>query len=282
MTNEAILNIHNHIKLSQFIANANNPQIGSFGESIFCEACRKHNMTVKPVHFGQCDFEIGEQKVDVKTSRRKLGRKLLSAAKFVGHRISGVAYAMVEFHEDGALISLENKVLGELCWKELEAIYSQWINGTHGKKHSPKNAIQSKLPENIIAEIKKIFTQYKLPYPYLLYRTVMFDGESPQNLLPSQRQPKRRVGWTVFLIFKKAPPTITSLDRIIAFPDQTDTLLPRLKKIRTSNHIKNLEKVDLSLLPQDYVMRNLGELSDKIFQQIKSKSKGSDSINYVS
>jgi len=133
------VNIQNHTELSKFIASANNPQIGSFGEAIFRESCRKRDMAVERVHVGQCDFVVGVQKVDVKTSRRKLKWELLSPVRFGGHRVNGVAYAVVEFYKYGALISLERESWGTQCWTELEAIYKQWITPIYGKKHSSRN-----------------------------------------------------------------------------------------------------------------------------------------------
>ena len=69
------------------------------------------------------------------------------------------------------------------------------------------------------------------------------------------RQPVQesdRKGWTVFLVFKKAPPIEENLHYIIAFPDEAEKSLPRLEKLRTAKHIENLQKADLSKLPSQY------------------------------
>jgi len=146
-------------------------------------------------------------------------------------------------------------------------------------------ATRSKLPENIKAEIENIFTQCGLPCPYILYRTVMFEGESPHNLLPSQRQPNKRVGWTVFLVFEKAPPIIANLDKIIAFPDQADSMLRRLKKIRTGRQIKNIEKVDLSLFKKvnkRFVFGNLEKMEEALKKDLAGFFRDNSTIPQTS
>ncbi len=88
----------------------------------------------------------------------------------------------------------------------------------------------------------------------------MFENESPDNLLPSQRSKKRNLGWTVFIVCHTAPANESTLQYMIAFPDEADQELPRLSKFGTSKHIKDLQKADLSRMPEKYKFSSLNEL----------------------
>src|SRR5689334_20865753 len=86
------------------------------------------------------------------------------------------------------------------------------------------------LPKAIRDSVIGIFAKHKLPAPYILFRTstlVNFVNESPHNLLPRQRKPESRRGWTVYFKFETPLPEIDGLEKIIAFPDKREAELPR-------------------------------------------------------
>jgi hypothetical protein len=246
-----------------FVMTANSPQIGSFGEAIFFEICQEKQWVIERTHFGRCDFHVDGQKVDVKTSRKRVGKKLITSIK-IANKVEGVRYAAVEFHVGGARVSLDQQCLRDLSDVKLQEIFEQWKTGHYGKAHAPKSSTRSSLPEGLKAKVEEVFLKNGLSAPYIIYRTVMFDKESPHNLLSSQREVSRRLGWTVFLVFSSAPPQEENLCEIIAIPDQDDPKIPRLTKTRTGSHIAGLEKVDLSLLQSEYRMPNIHELNKRI------------------
>ena len=182
----------------------------------------------------------------------------------VRHRVENTEYVAVEFHREGAILSVEGDVLCQYDWVTLQEIFQKWVVGGFGKTHQPKIGSKNKLSEELAAKIRGLFSDKGLPEPYLLFRTVMFDKESPHNLLPSQRKEADRKGWTVFLVFKKAPPIQENLHYIIAFPDKADESLPRLEKLRTAKHIENLQKADLSKLPSQYRFDSFQEFAKSL------------------
>ena len=104
----------------------------------------------------------------------------------------------------------------------------------------------------------------------------MFEKESPHNLLPTQRKRHNRTGFTVFFVFKAAPPVLENLDEIIAFPDEADPSLIRLEKLRTSSDIENLEKADIEKIPPRFRFRSMEELEASL---ISSKVEPSISFS---
>ncbi len=74
----------------------------------------------------RADFLVDNVAVDVKTSVRGLKRPTQLARKFVGNRVDGVSYAMVEFMSDGARVSLEGESLGGLSWRDVERMWAEW------------------------------------------------------------------------------------------------------------------------------------------------------------
>jgi hypothetical protein len=247
-----------------FVRSANMSQLGSYGEAIFHETCLKQGMEISTQHFAQADFLMSGRRMDVKTSRQRLERLLERPFLKIRHRIENTEYVAVEFHKGGAILSIEGEVLCRYDWLELQGILQKWVDGGFGKAHQPKIGSKNKLSEELAEKIKGIFRKKNLPQPYLLFRTVMFDKESPHNLLPCQRKEVDRKGWTVFLVFKKAPPIEDNLHYIIAFPDGADGSLPRLKKLRTAKHIENLQKADLSMMPSEYVLESIDVLTEKM------------------
>ena len=111
------------------------------------------------------------------------------------------------------------------------------------------------LPRSIRDAVDGIFRQAGLPNPYVLYRTCHWIknppagargfGESPRNLLPSQRSLARQQGWTVYLMFGQAPPAMENLRELIAFPDHREGEFPLLKVVRLGDK----KKADTSSLP---------------------------------
>ncbi len=246
--------------LKDFLISSTPPPLGSFGEHVFCHYARLKYNDIESYHVELCDFIVNGKKVDVKTSAKFINSELVSDLKWQGERVQGVNYAKVDFYRDGARISLESEIIENVSWPNLEKIYDAWRSKDY-KRKLPSKARQSKCQSiEIKNRVKNIFSTANISEPYILYRTVMFSGESPHNLLPSQRGLKGKKGWSVFLIFKKAPPRIDNLDKIIAFPDSVDSSLPRLQKIRTGRHIPNLEKADLSKIPSKYKFANLDSL----------------------
>lgn len=252
-------------KIHEFLSSAKVPSLGSLGEAIFDYFASQKYKNIESSHVELCDFIIDNQKIDVKTSAKYLTSNLPVDTTWKGNRVVDVQYATVSFYNNGAEISIESDVIGLATWSELEEIYSYWSNGKYKKRASSSRLKHSKrLSADLKDNIINIFRRANLPDPYILYRTVMFPGESPHNLLPSQRREKDQKGWTVFLVFSSAPPLIDNLDDIIAFPDSDDSLLPRLKNLRTSRHIEGLEKADLDQLPSKYKFADLDSLDSHL------------------
>ena len=231
--------------LRLFVAHANSPQFGSYGEALFAVACRQRGWQVEPVHAGRVDFLVNGEKIDVKSTKR-LRVKFPNLAE-------GVRCGIVEFGPLGARIALEGLQLASLSWDEQLSIFDAWRSGRLGNRHTVRNGAGGrKFPNEIRQRVRDIFVKARAPEPYMLYRTIMFDKESPHNLLPSQRKPAHRKGWTVFMVFNRAPAANDTLDRIIAFPDSVDPSLPRLEKIRTGGHIPFVLKADVNKIPTEY------------------------------
>src|SRR5258706_5043061 len=112
------------------------------------------------------------------------------------------------------------------------------------------------LPKAIRDQVIALFAKYRLLEPFILHRTrvrELFVGESPHNLLPSQRKPAKRQSWTVFLAFESYEPAWDGLERIYAFPDERDPAVPRQPLVRLGPD----EMVDLKRMPHDLVFRDL-------------------------
>ena len=253
-----------NMSVSDFVRSANMSQLGSYGEAIFHETCLSMSLEISTQHFAQADFLVRGRRVDVKTSRQRIGTTMHNPVLKIRHRIENTEYAAVEFHRNGALLSIENEILRQYDWESLQKIFQKWVSGGFGKTHQPKIGTKNKLSDELVEKVKKPFRDKNLPAPYLLFRTVMFEKESPHNLLPCQRKEEDRRGWTVFLVFKKAPPQEENLDYIIAFPDSADSALPRLDKLRTAKHIENLQKADLSKIPSEFRFENIHALEKLI------------------
>jgi hypothetical protein len=76
----------------------------------------------------------------------------------------------------------------------------------------------------------------------------MFKGESPHNLLPSERSEGLQRGWTVLLIFDTML-TAAHLQSIIAFPDSAAQTFRILEKSR----LGNVRKLDVSQISKRYI-----------------------------
>jgi hypothetical protein len=252
------------VSAADFVRSANMSQLGSYGEAIFHQTCLNQGMEICTQHFGQADFLMNGRRIDVKTSRQRLDRVLEKPFLKVRHRVEKTEYVAVEFHQGGAVLSIESEELCRYDWSALQGIFQKWVAGGFGKTHQPKIGTKNKLCLELAGKVKAIFCDKNLPDPYLLFRTVMFDKESPHNLLPSQRKEADRKGWTVFLVFKKAPPIEENLHYIIAFPDRVDGMLPRLEKLRTAKNIENLQKADLSRFPSQYRFESVRDFSENI------------------
>jgi hypothetical protein len=248
------------MNLHDFISNANNPQLGSFGESVFYDFIKKINISIKKTHYARSDFEVNNQRFDVKTSRKNITKFLTIPKLNFRNRAPSVCYAGIEFHTNGILLSIEGNLIEQLCWEKAESTYQKWQSGYYGKSHIPRVKNHNILPKVLKVKIQDIFDKLNIARPYLLFRTVEFDGESPHNLLPSQRELDKRLGWTLFLVFKKSPPIEGNLGKIIIFPDSSDFELQRLPKTRTSSHIKNLEKADLKRIPEKFITKRLDDI----------------------
>jgi len=264
-----------NLDVFKFIVTSNMPQMGSFGEYVFAEICRAGNVAIEPVHAERHDFRVdGQRRVDVKTSRRRLNIELSVPCLKIQHQIQGIEFAAVEFCISGVLVSLEGAVLGHRNWTDLNGLFCGWKSGKAGKVHGMRSVAKKGLPSELRTSIEVIFLRHGLPVPYILYRTIMFNDESPHNLLPSQRGAKDQCGWTVFLVFNTAPAALNNLSGIIAFPDVTADSLPRLNKIRASRHIEGLEKADLSLMPSTFKFKTLPELESFICAQSNRSTAG--------
>lgn len=98
------------------------------------------------------------------------------------------------------------------------------------------------LPSGIRSAVEGLFDQAGLPRPYVLHRTCHWIRnpppgahgftEAPDNLLPSQRSLSGRTGWTVYLMFGQAPPTMGDLRELLAFPDSREDEFQLLKVVR--------------------------------------------------
>jgi len=239
-------------ELIEFIRNANMPQLGSYGEAVYEEFILSTGTDVTRLHVGRADFDVNGFRVDVKTSRRQLGRHLERPVFKYRHEVPGTHYAILEFHQLGALLSMNEEIIARIDWTFLNSVFEKWRTGGFGKAHNIKRETKKSLCPVMIQRTKRAFGEAGLPDPYILYRTVMFSKESPHNLLPTQRKPVDQTGGTVFFVFHKAPPIQENLNEVIAFPDSADPDLVRLKKLRTAGHIENLEKADIDLIPPKY------------------------------
>lgn len=239
-------------ELHNFIRNANMPQLGSYGEAVYEEFMRKSGAMISRLHVCRADFDVNGVRVDVKTSRRQLGRKLERPVFKYRHEVPGTHYAILEFHQLGALLSISEKIIARIDWTLLNSVFEKWRKGGFGKTHDIIRETKKSLCPVMIQRTKCAFIAAGLPEPYMLQRTVMFDKESPHNLLPTQRKPAKQKGATVFFVFHQAPPIQENLKEVIAFPDSADPGLVRLKKLRTASHIENLQKADIDLIPPKY------------------------------
>lgn len=243
-----------------FITNANMSQLGSFGEAIFQQFCANQNYSLLSLHVGRADFLVNGKKVDVKTSRKNLHNNLNAPKLKVRNTLAEIEYCTVEFCNAGALISDTKTSIATFDWIQIEEIYQSWKLGVYGASHTPKHNVTDKICKTLLMRINERFTSLGLNSPYILYRTIMFENESPDNLLPSQRSIKRRLGWTVFIVCHTAPAAESTIEYIIVFPDEADRELPRLRKFGTSKHINGLQKADLSLIPEKYKFYSLNDM----------------------
>jgi 6-pyruvoyl-tetrahydropterin synthase len=236
----------------EFIRSANMPQLGSFGEAVYEQFMTESGADISRLHVGRADFEVNGVRVDVKTSRHQLGKHLQKPVFNYRHEVLGTHYAILEFHQLGALLSMNKEIIARFDWTFLNSVFEKWREGGFGKAHNIQRRTKKSLCPVMIERTKRAFVEAGLPEPYMLQRTVMFDNESPHNLLPSQRKPTKQTGATVFFVFHQAPPIQENLKEVIAFPDTADSCLVRLKKLRTASHIENLEKADIDLIPPKY------------------------------
>ncbi len=123
---------------------------------------------------------------------------------------------------------------------------------------------KTSMPPEIKSQIESLFADFALPSPFILYRTDTlrkFVGESPHNLLPSQRKASSRRGWTVFLAFQGLTPSLTELERIIAFPDARESEIPLQEHVALGTDRKpDLKKADLAKLPEKFSFHSLEQL----------------------
>lgn len=127
------------------------------------------------------------------------------------------------------------------------------------------------LPKDIRDSVVGLFAKHKQPSPYLLYRTSTlekFVGESPHNLLPSQRRPASRKGWTVYLAFETSDPIIIGLERIVAFRDTDERRIPKQAHVSLGRDKKpDLQKADLQRMPPEFIFRSFQELERYLSHQ---------------
>lgn len=249
-------------KVKDYLKSAKAPQTGSFGEKVFERFAKLKYKDIESIHVGRCDFKVNGKKVDVKSSKKSLSSDLGEMVPWKEKGNPGIKYGKVEFYSRGARVSLEDKIIGNASWSDLETIYKSWQAGKFQKPPSMERG--RRIPSDIKERIIAIFESEKLPAPYLLHRSVMFLKESPHNLLPSQRRSTDSKGWTVFLIFRSAPPRLNNIKKIIAFPDDADNSLPRLQRTRLGGDNKYRQKADLSKIPKKYKLKNLEDLESFI------------------
>lgn len=242
------------------------PQLGSFGEAVFSSVATNCGFKVQDFHNQRTDFLVDEIRTDVKTSVARLNTQLPALHRWKGHRIPSVQYAKVEFHTEGVRISIEDMVIGGLDWPEVEVLFTRWQAGEFGRAHQPAVGASRRLPQYIQDDVNQLFLGEGLKSPAIIFRTCQGTTpsgapgfkEGPHNLLASQRPPRYRKGWTVFLIFAESPPTWHNLLKIIAFADARGEEFPRLK--RASLGKKPTDKVDIVRLPADTQFRSLESL----------------------
>lgn len=254
-----------NIAVYDFLTKANSAQSGSYGEYIFARLCADSGMLVESRHRQRHDFLVDGRRVDVKTYRGRIKRDLqCRAVKRVYKRMEGIDYAVVEFCLTGARACYKEQ-LHWVSWTKLDAMYLDWKSGLGCKTHKLRGPKAITKKREVFEQIYSVFEELNKTRPYMLYRTEMFEGESPHNLLPSQRSVNKQMGWTVFLIFQPGKgPDLENLREIIAFPDSADPVLPRLVKIRTSGNMVGLEKVDLERLPDEYRYASLELLANHL------------------
>ena len=248
-------------------------QLGSLGEALFHDYALAQGMKIIPLHSARADFLLDGRRVDVKTSRKLLEKTYKGRRIIIRHRVPETEYASVQFHEGGCQIHLEDHPLTNLSWGKVQDVFAKWLAGHFGKIHREKLQPSNKVCASLIGSIHEAFTKIGLQKPYILYRTVMFDNESPHNLLPSQRAEEKKLGWTVFLVCRSAPVTEKNLDYLIAFPDSVDPTLPRQEILRTSKHIENLQKADLRRIPTEFIYSGLRDLESHLSTSSKRHSK---------
>ena len=232
----------------------NNAQRGSFGEFIFAAvAANAKGWRVVRQHRQRVDFLVNSIGVDVKTSVRGLKRPAGLVLNFAGTRVDGVSYAMVEFVPDGARVSLEAAVLGDLSWDDVQQLWIEWKDqGRHRKGGGAPNP-NAEVLRALRTELTAFFQSVGLR-PRILYRTCQaeFGREAPANLRPSAHQADRV---TVYLDFRDQRIDRDNIRRIVAFPDGRNEELPKLAKTRL-----HLAKVDLERLPPEFLFAGIDDL----------------------
>lgn len=258
--------------LRDSLAKLNGPQLGSFGEAVFGEMAARAGMYVETLHYERADFVVDGVKTDVKTSRDWTADSV-ALRPWAGKRVAAAQYAMVEFYRTGLRVSLEGRILADLGYSEVQDLWVSWQAGKFGRAHLPAAASSRKLPENVRKAVEKVFETAGLPAPLILHRTChRIDkspseahgfSEGPHNLLPSQREEKKRLGWTVYLMFSQAPPNLTNLIEIVAFPDSREGDLPRLGRVSLGTK----QKADMKRLPADVHFRSLEDLGKALLER---------------
>jgi hypothetical protein len=245
------------MNVNQFLKTANNAQAGAFGEAVFALVNRAKGKNVVPVHEDGCDFDIDGVRVDVKSIRT--GRMSPSRYK----PAAGVLIVMVVFLPNGGGAEIRDEGGGRdsVDPATLEEHYMHWSSGAFGKVRMEPSVLRKGIPSSWKDSIRDYFSLRDLPEPYILYRKVMFDGESPHNLLPSARKPSSRMGWTVFVVADGGHAGNPEISKIIAFPDKADGELPRMVKTRLSKQAGTTEKADLAKIPDRYQFSSLDALN---------------------
>jgi hypothetical protein len=241
-----------------FLKRSNTAQLGSFGEALFFTACLGRKLTIERHFRERTDFMVENRRYDVKTTRRFLEQPSSSGQISIAkaQRAAGVFYVSVQFSMQGVLIATEGELFRRrgsrtrhkttsvrMSWSRAERVYRQWRKGHSERRSTPRG-----LPPILKTRIEEIFQRHELEPPYILYRTNMFKGESPHNLLPSERSEGLQRGWTVLLIFDTML-TAAHLQSIIAFPDSAAQTFRILEKSR----LGNVRKLDVSQISKRYI-----------------------------
>lgn len=241
------------------IIELNNTRLGSFGEYIFLHINKNIlNKTIEKKHSQRTDFMVNNKAVDVKTTKKNITKDNLSLKLYRGDRVNNILYSQVEFLKSNVRISIEEEILYNINYPEVEKLYNQWIKKI-GISVNVNNDSEYKTKIQLIkGKIRTIFNT-KGYSTRIIYRTNQnsFGAESPDNLKPKIIKEKNI---TIFLDFKDFNISEKNINMIYVFKDKESNNLPLLDKPKLHK-----EKVNLYKLDEKYKFKNIHELENYSF-----------------